>query len=139
MLVYATVDDLDDWITPIPTNADALLRSASLRVREATKTARYTVDGTGLATDATVLQAFKDATCAHAAALATAKVDPAGGGVLTKASTAAAKSVGSASVSYADAASAAAAKASLHTSLCPDAVTILQQAGLLSGEVWVIG
>lgn len=136
MLVYATVGDLAEWIDP-PSNADALLRAASLRVREATKTAWYSTGVTGLPTDTTVAQAFRDATCVHAAALATAGLDPSAGGVLTKAGVATSKSVGSASVSYADAKSAADAKAALLTTLCPDAALILQQAGLMPDAVWV--
>lgn len=139
MLVYATSADLTKWTgTTAPDNADQLLRTASLAVRNATKTARYDVDTDGLPTDADTLQAFKDATCAQAAALAAAKVDPAAGGVL-KAGVATSKSVGSASIGYADSAAAAAAKQALLTSLCPDAASILTQAGLVTVAPWTFG
>jgi hypothetical protein len=139
MLVYATTSDLATFTDPIPDNAAALLRTASLRVREATKAARYDVDVDGLPTDATILQAFKDATCTHAAAMVAAKVDPGAGGVVTKAATAASKSVGSANITYAGTKEAAASLTWLAGNLAPDAAAILSQAGLIPATVWTVG
>lgn len=139
LLVYATGPDLQTWTgATAPSNADQLLRSASILVRQATKTARYDTDSAGLPTDATVAEAFKDATCAHAAAMAAAKVNPAAGGTL-QAGVAASKKVGSAAVDYADAGAATAAKRALLTSLCPDAQAILEQAGLVPATVYTTG
>lgn len=139
MLIYATTVDLQGWTgaTP-PANAEAQLRTASLMVREATMTSYYAVDGTGVPTDATILQAFKDACCAQAAALSAAGIDPLGGGVI-KSGVASQKAVGSARIDYADAAAAAASRAGLVGSLCTEAHRILQEVGIMSGAVWTVG
>lgn len=139
MLIYATSADLTAWTgSAAPDNADQLLRTASLAVANATRAARYDVDGTGMPTDAKTLQAFKDATCAHAAALAAAKVDPAAGGVLA-ANVATSKKVGSASIDYAGAGTATSAKAALLSGLAPEAARILRQAGIAATAPWVSG
>ena len=140
MLIYATSSDLQAWTgaTP-PTNATAPLRSASMLVRKATMTAFYAVDGDGMPTEPAKRQAFEDATCAHAAAMAEAGINPLAGGAVTKAGTAVAKKVGSASLEYAGAATAAAARAQLAVELAPEALTILQQAQVLPAAPWTIG
>lgn len=130
---YATSADcwgVGSWTgNAAPSNAATLLRSASLLVRDATATAVYAVDANGLPTDATILQAFKDATCAHAAALQTAGIDPAAAGTTPGIS---ATAIGSASVTYAGAAEAAAARQRLTTELAPEALMVLRSAGLLA-------
>lgn len=136
MLTYATTDDLQTWIgAAVPTDADQLLRTASMAVRDATMTNYYPVDGTGLPTDAKTLQAFKDATCAHAAALSDAKVSATAGGVLA-ANVATSKKVGSASIDYAGAGAATQAKQALLAGLCPEGVQILRQAGIACAAPW---
>ncbi|GAA2037368.1 hypothetical protein GCM10009740_31460 [Terrabacter terrae] len=130
MLVYATPEDLAPWTgATVPDNAEQLLRVASGLVADATITAWYTADASGLPTSTPIAQAFKDATCAHAAAMATAKVDPAGGAAVGVGA-AVRKKVGSAEVEYAGAADAAAARSRLVDTLCPEAVRILRAAGL---------
>jgi hypothetical protein len=139
VLIYATSADLTNWTNnDPPTNAAQLLRTASLNVREATAAAYYNVDGTGMPSDANILQAFKDATCAQASALSAAGIDPLSGGVLTS-SVAKSKQVGSARIDYAGADSAAASRQLLATGLCVEAGRILQQAGLVSGVAWTVG
>ena len=136
MLIYATVDDLTDWTeTTAPDNATQLLRTASLLVRKATLTARYATDTTGLPTETLVAQAFRDATCAHAAAMDAANINPLAGGAVTTAATATSKKVGSAQVEYAGSAAAAAARAELAECLAPEAQAILQHAGLVPSAV----
>lgn len=140
MLIYATSTDLQAWTgTTPPANAAQLLRTASILVRKATKTALYDTDSTGLPTDADVLAAFKDATCAHAAAMTTASIDPLAGGATTKAATATGKRVGSAGISYAGTESAAKARARLAVELAPEAHDILAQAGVLPAAPWLAG
>ncbi|NUO58993.1 MAG: hypothetical protein HOV78_20220 [Hamadaea sp.] len=132
MLVYATATDLADWTgSAAPSNAVQLLRTASGLVADATVTAWYATDASGMPTTSYVVDAMRDATCAHAAAMAAAKVDPLAAGANT-ARTASRKKVGTAEVEYADAAQAAAARAALVDTLCPDAVRILRAAGLTS-------
>lgn len=141
MLVYATSSDLQTWTgTTPPANADQLLRTASMLVRKATMTAYYAVDGDGMPTDPAKRQAFEDATCCHAAAMAAAGIDPLAGGVVTKTTAAVvAKRIGTAHIEYAGAATAAAARAQLAVELAPDAYRILQQAQVIPAAPWTIG
>ena len=139
MLVYASTDDLQTWLgAAAPANATALLRSASLAVREATELAFYDTDSTGRPTDATILQAFNDATCCQAAWLTTEGVDPNLGGTL-EAGVEASVGIGSARITYADGADAAAAKQRALTGLCPDAQRILRNARLTPTAPWIVG
>lgn len=129
VLVYAEASDLVAWTgREAPDNADVLLRSASLLVRQATRSAVYAVDASGLPTDAGIAGAFTDATCAHAAALAGAGVDPLAAGTEAGVSS---TSIGSASVTTLGYLGAEAAKLKLATTLCAEAQAILDSAGLL--------
>lgn len=139
MLVYATNEDLTAWpVSPLPANAAALLRSASLLVRGATMTARYAVDAEGLPSDAKVLEAFKDATTAQVGFWVAAGVDPSGGGAQTSAPVQS-KKLGSGSIQYDTSVNASVAafeaKRDAATSLCTEAWLILQQAGIVPGGV----
>jgi len=130
--IYASATDCwgtSSWTgATAPSNATTLLRSASLLVRKATAAAIYPVDTNGLPTDADILAAFQQATCAHAAALQAAGVDPAAAGTVPGIG---ATAIGSASVTYAGAAEATAAKQRLTQELAPEATLILQAAGLI--------
>lgn len=141
MLVYATAEDLaaDPWqLTPV--NAAGLLRSASLLVRGATTATVYDVNETGLPTDATVLAAFKDATCAQATAWDALGIDPtAGAAGAAGAPIVAASSIGSAQVQYGVSLTLGDKRAEAAVTLCSDAVQILRDAGLLSGQPLVYG
>lgn len=136
-LIYATSSDLATWTgTTAPANATQLLRSASLLVRDATAAAYYTVDTAGLPTDAVLLQAFKDATCAQAAAWAALGIDPSIGGVLTN-SVKTSKGIGSASIGYGDSTAATVARANALAGLVPEARRILNAAGLVLTAPWI--
>ena len=139
-LVYANTTDYGTWTgSASPANVTQLLRSASILVRDATQADFYDIDpNTNLPTDATILQAFKDATCAHAAAWATMGVDPLTGGV-SQPSVASSKGIGTARVAYADAQMAAEAKAASLEFLVPEAQRILRDAGLMSTKIWLVG
>jgi hypothetical protein len=129
-LVYADSDDLAAWTgTDAPGNATVLLRSASILVRDATISALYETDDDGYPTDTDVLQAFNDATCAHAAALDAADVNPLAAGTQAGISSTA---IGGASISYAGADAAASVRLDLSRSLCQEALRILHHAGMLS-------
>jgi hypothetical protein len=140
VLVYATNADLTAWLAgaALPANATVLLRSASMLVRSSTVTALYDVDTEGLPSDATVLEAFTDATCAQAAFWAAAGVDPVAGGVSTTAPVRS-KKLGSGAVEYDTGVSASvtafSAKQAAANSLCGEAWMILQQAGIVPGGV----
>lgn len=138
--VYATADDLAAWTDQeAPANARALLRSAAYRVREATATAFYPADAaTGLPTKPELLEAFRDATCAHAAFMAAEGIDPFAGGTYD-ATVESDVQVGSGRVGYADANAAAAIRIQAVQGLCPEAWLILRQSGLRWGAPWVVG
>jgi hypothetical protein len=139
MLVYASTDDLAAWLgSAAPANATPLLRSASLSVREATSLAFYATDSTGLPTDAATLRAFNDATCCQAAWLNAESIDPNRGGALAT-GTQTSIGIGSARITYADAAAAVTAKQQALTGLCPDAQRILRNAGLTPTAPWIVG
>ena len=139
--VYAQPDDLAAWMeADAPANATRLLRTASLAVREATETAFYAVDSvTGLPTDATLLQAFNDATCSHAAALYTFSIDPLAGGTLESGMVESAVGIGTARITYADATAALEAQGELVNGICLEASRILRQSGIVLGIPWVVG
>lgn len=66
--VYATADDYAAWSgAAAPSDVDRRLARASELVELATVTAYYDVDAAGMPTDADVLAAFRDATCAQVA------------------------------------------------------------------------
>ncbi len=140
----ATLDDLAAWLDDdLPVNAPAYLRSASAAVYDFTSVAVYRTDpATGLPLDAGLAGTFRDATCAQAAWLITADIDPNGGG--TDAPEPMSVSLGSAAINYGAAAneSAAARQAALG-GLCQDARRIIQQAGLnrviLETPSWITG
>ena len=142
-LVYAVPDDLAAWTgSAAPANATPLLRSASLLVRDATASAFYATDATGLPTDPGTLQAFKDATCAQAAFWAANGIDPAAGALPT-AGVLRGKKLGSASLDYdtAAAASQAVLQARMDSveALVPEAVRILRGAGVNTYGPWIVG
>lgn len=134
MLVYATPADWQD----APENADRLLRLASLLVRGATKTAVYRTTTAGLPTDADVAAAFRDATLVQAQAWTAAGVDP-DRPLESGPRVAQSKSLGSRSVTYADAEHIVSARRTSVDYLCREAVQILTDAGLTGGRPWVTG
>ncbi len=137
ILTYATSDDLATWTgATAPSNASALLRTSSLIVRRATMTATYATDEPGLPTDADVVDALRDATCAQAAALAANDVDPAGAAA-GAAGEIASSSIGSASVSFATDADTSALTRSLLSDLTSEAAMILGNAGLLGQPAYI--
>lgn len=140
MLVYATTEDFGQWIAgDVPANAVALLRSASMIITDELSNTYYATDDTGLPTDTATLQAFRDATCAQAASWIALKIDPLAGGVVTSSGIATSKALDGASITYSDSAAASAARSAATNALCPQAVTILRQAGLLNTRVWTYG
>lgn len=145
MIVHATEQQLADWTgTAAPANAALLLRSASLLVDRALVGAVYVTDDTGIATDADVLQALADATCAQAATWAALGIDPAGGQAGATSGQVVAKTIGTARIEY-DRGSATGrsnagnARADAAVTLTADAVQILANAGLLTTRVWTYG
>lgn len=138
--MLAQPTDLATWTgTAAPGNATQLLREATSMVLSATLGGYYAVDPvTGLATDPVVAKVLSDATCIQAAAWAALGYDPNLGGVLTAGVESQTK-IGSASIVFADAAAAAAAKQAAIDELVPAAVRKLAQNNLLSSNVWMYG
>lgn len=121
-----------------PDDITATLEACSDLVLRATITAVYDTDAaTGLAVDPLVRQALTDATCIQAAAWVTLGIKPYAGGV-TQGGVATSKKIGSATVEYAGAAMAAAARADAASSLVPAAVRRLQNRGLIGQQVRVV-
>lgn len=140
MLVYATTADYQAWTgTTAPANITGLLRAASMAVREATELAFYTVDATGMPTDTVQKQAFNDATCCQAAALAAFGVDPNAGGTLEAGAVETSVGIGTARETFADATAAVQAQQALIGGLTPDAKRILRNARLMLTSPWVVG
>lgn len=134
MLLYATTADLAEFTSePAPANADRLLKGASALVRIATRTALYDTDSTGLPTDPDIVEAMRDATCAHAAEWARRGIDPASGvtPAVPKSS-----SIGPASVNWGT--TGGLSDEDTLVQLVPDASWYLDAAGLLNGTpvVW---
>jgi len=135
MMIYATSAELTTWGVTPPTNADALLRSASILVHRATMTAVYDVDpATSLPTDADKVAALRDATCSQVGTWIALAIDPATGGAAAAGKVVSAKSIGSGSITYA-VTDAARALADAATSLSSEALLILADAGL-TGSPW---
>jgi hypothetical protein len=66
--VYATADDVIDWLGDYPpSNVDTLITRASLVVDELLVGVRYCTDTNQLPTDTRVIDALRDATCAQVA------------------------------------------------------------------------
>lgn len=146
MLIYATPADLTTgdlpWLPSAPANAGSLLRSASLLVYSATVAAFYNVDDTGLPTDATVLQAFKDATCVQVATWVGLGMDPLNVGLDAKAPTRQ-KTLDGASIAYdtsvATSQAALAIRQDAASTLCQQAQDILRQVRVLGTRLWTYG
>jgi len=137
--VYATSADYASlgYGTP-PTSIDLLLRQASRLVARATMADRYDTDVDGVPTDGPTLEAFKEATCCQAAAMAALNIDPASGGVTTT-RTVNSKTLDGASVTYANAVDAETQRSAAATQLVPEARAILQDAGYATTRVWTYG
>lgn len=138
MILYATSTDLASWTgQAAPDDAAALLRSASVLVRTATRAALYDVDSAGKPSDAVILGAFRDATCAQAAAWSAAKINPAEQGLGLGEPGVVSKSMGGRTVQYADLSGSVTIqqqRATAATELCPEARNILAAEGLLDGQ-----
>lgn len=145
MIVHATPAQLATWLgTDAPANAASLLRSASLLVDRALIGAVYATDSTGKATDAAVLTALADATCAQADTWQALRIDPAKGAADDSVKPVTSKSIGSATITYEKTATGAAsastdARARAAVTLSDNAAQILATAGLLTTRVWTYG
>lgn len=128
MLIYASTDDLSAVLTPIPDNAAALLRSASVLVRDVTSNDLYDITPAGLPTDPDLRDALREATCVQVAAWVDAGIDLSAGLKPVVAS----QSADGGSVSY----SLPDPQLLQYTRdrLCREAHLILRNAGLASGR-----
>lgn len=136
MKIYATPGELAAWLDPEPSpaNAAGLLRSASGLIRSETKTAIYTTDAEGYPTDTSTREAFRVATMAQVKFWSDSSINPALGAAGVQ-PLAASKSIGGASIAYSVYAATAEARANSAGALGPDAFYILEDAGLLGGDV----
>lgn len=122
-----------------PANVAALIRSATRLVLRETRQAYYTVDpATGLATDTQIQGALHDATVIQVVAWSQIGYDPTTGGVLTP-SVKSSKRIGTAAITYSDAALAATARAVAIGGLVPEAMQLLELQNLLIPNPWTFG
>lgn len=123
----------------VPSNATALLLAVTPLVLDATSGAQYDTDPTtGLATDPSIADALADAACIQALAWSKLRIDPATGGVVTTGVRTSA-GIGSARLSYADVADAAAARTAAVQGLTSAASARLRQLNLLDATAWSQG
>jgi hypothetical protein len=145
MLIYATPADLaaPPWsLSPLPTDVDARLLSASLLVARATRSAVYDVDETGAPTDPTIITALRDATCSQVVTWAALGIDPRAAGADAATSSgrvATTRTLGPATLAYAGTEAATARRAATATTITLEAHGILDAAGLLPGTIRVHG
>jgi len=142
MRVYATAADYYDFVgedqpmtTPegespavpvVEKDLNALLRRASIRVDTDTKTSVFDADTDGYPTEADVIEAFKNATCAYVAwFLDTDDITGAGSQEGTV-------KIGSVQLGGGNAGTAAGQRTADDVRRCPEADDILANAGLLS-------
>lgn len=130
MRVYATAEEYAEWLglETAPAGATQALRTASLRVDELLLSAVYPTEG-GMPTEAAHLEALRDATCAQAAHART-QGDPEGDGLSPYKTV----SIGSVSLTRASPSDGSGSTA-VYSS---DAYSILQLAGLIPAEPWVL-
>lgn len=128
---YATPEQLSTFLgNELPPNHAALLRYAQHLVRRATLTAVYETDIDGSPADASIADAFRDATCTQVEAWLSVSTNPAAGAA-DGGKVIASKNLGPASIQYAVYASTAEARARLATRLSDAALGILRDAGLV--------
>lgn len=136
-LVYADAAAYEGWSGGVaPDNITALLRSASILVRNATRLDLYDVDVAGKPSDTDVAAAFSDATCEHALYWQLNEIDPAAGSS-SVAGAVTGSTIDGATVTF-DATAAqqsSADRAASLTGLCSNALAILRNAGLASAAV----
>lgn len=136
MRVYATSSDyFAVFPADVAEDLDPFLRTASRLVYLATRMATYDVDSAGKPSDPTVAAAFTEATVLHANAMIGAGITNPAAGAAGLPGQVASSSIGSGSITYARNADAEAARASLLTALCDDALWALESAGLTGGVV----
>ena len=131
---YAVPTDLaPQWLDTPPSNAERLIRAASLLVEDYTRLAHYPVDFEGYPTKAAHREAFKNATCQQVMEWSNAGIDP-DRGVAGQAPKVATQSAGSGSVSYVNVPTTVEISEAM-TNLSLQAGIILRTAGLAGASV----
>ncbi|WP_181276004.1 hypothetical protein [Brevibacterium oceani] len=134
MPVYATAADFTDP----PENIESQIRLASSLVDDATMTAFYSVDATGVPTNEDIRARFKAAVVAQVGYWAELGINPVlGVAGIDSEKVATSKSIGGASISYESGERASLAKSNALGVLGPDALTVLGH--LIKGPVVVRG
>lgn len=141
MLLYAAQEDVIalwrlEWgDAPSDDRLDGALRAASLRVRHATRAARYDVSSSGLPSDPVDIEAFRDATVAQCLLWLSNGIEP-DAALQQPAQKVTSKAMGGRSVSFSgDDPAVTAARVQAAKDLCDDAALILTDAGL-TGQPW---
>lgn len=144
MLLYADTDDLTAYPgvpSPLPDDAEQLLRVASRQVRHATRFALYDTDADGYPSNEDLRGVFREATVAQVAMWLHLGITPTSG-VQSLGSRVASKAAGGRSITYReDSAELTAKRAAVAEQITPgtEAALILSDSGLLSWGPWAAG
>ncbi|QMV84091.1 hypothetical protein HW450_06760 [Corynebacterium hindlerae] len=133
MRIFCTREKLAEFVSEIPDDADVLLQLASLLAARETRAALYDTDPAGMPTDPDVIDAMAEAVAVQVREWVQSGVDPVAGYLGTKGEVAS-SSIDGASVSFATKDSESVRLAL--SSLCPMAVAVLADAGLVGGLPW---
>lgn len=138
MRIYADSADYLAWTgeTTEPPKIQGLLRMASSKVEQAAELAHYETDDKFMPTDEDVAEAFRDATCAQAAHLASNGVDPSTGAAASV-KVVASQSMKGAALTFVVDQDAIDRRAQAADTLALEAYNVLKGAGLLNGWVRV--
>lgn len=128
-MVYATTTDLEEYLDPLPVDAELMLTRASRVIARAIRAAAYHVDADGQPTDQAVLDALREATCEQVAAWVGGMEDGTG-------SVGQYGNVSIGSVSLGNRTGGGVGGQSMVEALAPQAYLVLDQAGLLRGSLW---
>lgn len=117
-----------------PDNIERLLRVASAWVAVAVRRATFDVDSAGNPSDPDVVDALRDATCEQVLVWVENDITP---GKVADRGAVSSTSIGDASISY-ETASVTAKREVLANVICDGAYMILDEAGLIGGQPWVM-
>lgn len=128
-MAYATTTDLEEYLDPLPVDAELMLARASRLVGQAVRNAVYHTDTDGVPTDESVVTALMEATCEQVVAWVRGGGDGTGVGEQFTS-----VSIGSVSLSRAGGGTAGGQSAA--DTLCLQSRLILDEAGLLRAPLW---
>lgn len=135
MRLFAKTADFEKYADmEAPENIDRLLRVATAWVTVAIRRATFDVDSAGNPSDPDVVEALRDATCEQVLVWVENDLTP---GAIADRGAVSSTSIGDASISY-ETTSVTASRQQVATTLCDGSYMILDEAGLIGGQPWVV-